>query len=104
MQYVDHFLGFDFLPVASNDNDDLLDICSPNVNLSHIRSVKKEMRDENARSGTLLRSRKRRKFFQEITDAEYYITLKYFSPRADQRVMHKLRRYILDHYLFPKTL
>lgn len=103
MQYVDRFHGFDFLPVASNDNDDLLAIDTPENNLNLIRLIKQEMREENAKNGLLLRSRRKRKFFQEIVDAEYYILLRYFSLKPDYLVIQKLKRHILDHYLFPKT-
>ncbi|MDX2073585.1 MAG: hypothetical protein SFX19_04370 [Alphaproteobacteria bacterium] len=102
MQYVDRFHGFDFLPVASNDNDDLLAIDTPEKNLTFIRSLKYEMREENAHDGLLLRSRKKRKFFQEILDAEYYILLRYFSAQPDMELLQRLKRHILDHYLFPK--
>lgn len=102
MQYVDRFHSFDFLPVASNDNDDLLAIASPDANLSIIRSLKNEMREENAQNGLLLRSRKKRKFFQEVIDAEYYILLRYFSARPDRKMLSRMSRYILDEYLFPK--
>ncbi len=102
MQYVDRFHGFDFLPVASNDNDDLLAIDAPHSNLSLIQSLKNEMREENAQNGLLLRSRKQRKFFQEILDAEYYILLRYFSVEPDIFLLQKLKRHILDRYLFPR--
>ena len=107
MQYVDrqclYYLGsFDFLPVASNDNDDLLAIATPEQNLDFIRSLKHEMREENAADGLLLRSRKKRRFFQEILDAEYYILLRYFSAQPDAEMLRRLKRHILDHYLFPK--
>lgn len=102
MQYVDRFHSFDFLPVASNDNDDLLAIDTPEKNLNFIRSLKDEMREENAQDGLLLRSRKKRKFFQEILDAEYYILLRYFSAQPDAQMLRRLKRHILDHYLFPR--
>jgi len=102
MQYVDRFTRFDFLPVASNDNDDLLAIDAPERNLSMIRSLKNEMREENAQDGLLLRSRRKRKFFQEVLDAEYYILLRYFSAAPNHAMMQRLKRHILDHYLFPK--
>ena len=60
MWCADRFTRFDFLPVASNDNDDLLAIETPEKNLDYIRSLKWEMREENARDGLLLRSRRRR--------------------------------------------
>lgn len=103
MQYVDRFHSFDFLPVASNDNEDLLAIDAPEANLSMIRSMKEEMREKNAQDGLLLRSRRTRKFFQEVLDAEYYILLRYFSVAPDHSVMRRLKRHILDHYLFPKA-
>ena len=102
MQYVDRYHSFDFLPVASNDNEDLLAITTPEQNLSLIRSLKYEMREENAQDGLLLRSRKKRKFFQEILDAEYYILLRYFSVQPDALLLRRLKRHILDHYLFPR--
>jgi len=107
MQYVDRhphikYYGFDFLPVASNDNEDLLAIAAPESNLSLIRSLKHEMREENARDGLLLRSRKKRRFFQEVLDAEYYILMRYFSAAPNRAQMQRLKRHILDHYLFPK--
>jgi len=102
MQYVDRFHSFDFLPVASNDNDDLLAIAAPETNLSIIRSLKNEMREENAENGLLLRSRRKRRFFQEVLDAEYYILMRYFSVTPNHAMMQKLKRHILDHYLFPK--
>lgn len=103
MQYVDLFHEFDFLPMASNDNDDLLAIDTPESNLSIIRSLKNEMREENALNGLLLRSRRKRKFFQEIQDAEVYILLRYFTAKPDYRLLRKLKRHILDHYLFPRV-
>lgn len=102
MQYVDRFHSFDFLPVASNDNDDLLAIDTPETNLNFIRCLKQEMRDENAFDGLLLRSRRKRKFFQEVLDAENYILLRYFTAKPNHPLMRKLKRHILDHYLFPR--
>lgn len=101
MQYVDRCLSFDFLPVASNDNDDLLAIDTPQNNLAVVRALKNDMRAENSENGLLLRSRKQRRFFQEIVDAERYITLRYFSAVPDMNYLAKLKRRILDLYLFP---
>ncbi len=102
MQYIEHIGRFIFLPVASNDNDDLLAVESPHCNLAFIRSMKREMQDENAHNGLLLRSRKKRRFFQEIQDAENYILMRYFSPAADSSRLNRLKRHILDRYLFPR--
>ena len=102
MQYVDGCFSFHFLPVASNDNDDLLAIDAPHSNLDLIRRLKEDMRAENAANGLLLRSRKQRRFFQEIVDAELYILLRYFSVMPDRAMMARLKRRILDLYLFPK--
>lgn len=102
MQDVDHFYGFDFLPIASNDNDDLLAIATPEQNLTFIRYLKHEMLEENAQDGLLLRSRRKRRCFQEILDAEDYILLRYFSRQPDMALLRRLKRHILDHYLFPR--
>ena len=102
MQYIEHIGRFIFLPVASNDNDDLLAIESPHHNLAFIRGMKREMQDENAQDGLLLRSRKKRRFFQEIQDAENYILMRYFSSTTDIAHLNRLKRHILDRYLFPR--
>lgn len=102
MRYIDFHHRFHFLPVASNDNEDLLAIESPHCNLAFIRSMKLEMQEENAHNGLLLRSRKKRKFFQEILDAENYILMRYFSAHPDVTTLNKLKRHILDRYLFPR--
>jgi hypothetical protein len=102
MQYVGRCLNFNFLPVASNDNDDLLSFAIPSFDLSIIRDIKRELREENAETGVLLCSRKDRRFFQEVVDAERYILLRYFSMDTPEITLRRLKRYILDHYLFPK--
>ena len=102
MQYVEQCVNFIFLPVASNDNDDLLSFAVPSFDLSIIREIKRELRDENAQSGMLLCSRKNRKFFQEVVDAERYILLRYFTNSTPEETIRRLKRYILDKYLFPK--
>ena len=102
MQDVVNFLNFIFLPVASNDNDDLLALPQPSVDLAIIRALKREMREENAANGLLLRSRKQRRFFQEIIDAERYIILRYFSVATPEILLRRLKRHILDNYLSPK--
>jgi predicted ABC-type ATPase len=102
MQYIGSLLNFIYLPVASNDNDDLLAFAAPSVDLSLIRKIKDEMRETNAATGTLLRSRKERRFFQEVVDAERYILLRYFSLNTPEITLRRLRRRILDRYLFPK--
>lgn len=102
MQYVARCLNFIFLPVASNDNDDLLSFAFPSLDLSIIQRIKGEMREVNATTGVLLTSRKERKFFQEVVDAERYITLRYFSNDTPESTLRRLKRRILDNYLFPK--
>lgn len=91
-----------FLPAASNDNEDLLCFAIPLLDLSLIRNLKHELREENARTGILLRSAKSRRFFQEVLDAERYILLRYFTASAPEERVRQLKRHILDHYLFPK--
>lgn len=103
MQYVGSCLNFVFLPVASNDNDDLLSFSFPEYDLSLIRKIKDELRAENAENGMLLRSRKERRFFQEVVDAERYIVLRYFMHATPEPVLRQMKRHILDHYLFPKN-
>lgn len=102
MQDVVNFLNFIFLPVASNDNDDLLALPYPSLDLAIIREIKHEMRMENAENGLLLRSRRQRKFFQEVVDAERYIVLRYFSKATPELLLRRLKRHILDNYLSPK--
>lgn len=102
MQYVGQCLNFTFLPVASNDNEDLLSFSVPSLDLSIIRRLKRELRDENALTGMLLNSRKARRFFQEVVDAERYIVLRYFSLNPPEDVLRQLKRHILDQYLFPR--
>lgn len=103
MQYVGQYLNFLFLPVASNDNDDLLALASPSSDLAIIRRLKCSMYEENMHTGILLRSRKERRFLQEIIDAERYIILRYYTSGAPETSLRKLKRYILDTYLFPRT-
>ena len=102
MQYIGRCLNFTFLPVASNDNDDLLSLPFPEFELAIIREIKRDLCRENAQSGVLLQSRKERRFFQEVTDAERYIVLKYFTHNTPERVLRKLKRHILNNYLFPR--
>ena len=102
MQDVGRCLNFLFLPVASNDNDDLLSFAFPSFDLSVIREIKSELRAENIATGMLLCSRKERRFFQEVVDAERYILLRYFTQGTPEQVLKALKRYILDKYLFPK--
>jgi hypothetical protein len=96
------FINFTFLPVASNDNDDLLALPFPSFDLALIRELKYELRKENAQTGILLCSRKERRFFQEINDAERYILLRYFTFNVPEILLRRLKRHILDNYLFPK--
>ena len=102
MQYVGRCLNFLFLPVASNDNDDLLSLPYPSFDLATIREIKDQLRYENAQTGSLLASRKERRFFQEVVDAERYIVMRYFSSGACEDDIRKLKRYILDNYLAPR--
>ena len=102
MQYVGRCLNFNFLPVASNDNDDLLSFAFPSFDLSVIRGIKLDMKAENAETGFLLQSRKERRFFQEVIDAERYIVLRYFTNSVSEDMIRDLKRYILNTYLFPK--
>ena len=90
-------------PVASNDNDDLLALPSPSFDLHFLRELKRVLREENSQSGMLLRSRRERRFFQEIADAERYILLRYFTVNTPEKILRTLRRHILDTYLSPKT-
>lgn len=102
MQYVGVFHGLHFLPVASNDNDDLLSLSAPANELCLLRALKYILRQENLQTGMLLRSRKERFFFQEIIDAERYILLKYFTISPPDNVLRQLKRHIMDTYLFPR--
>lgn len=102
MQYIACCHNFTFLPVASNDNDDLLALAIPSFDLAFIRDIKYELRLENAQSGILLRSRKERRFFQEVVDAERYILLRYFTVNVPELTLRRLKRHILDQYLFPR--
>jgi hypothetical protein len=102
MQYIGSCHNFTFLPVASNDNDDLLALMLPSIDLAFIREIKHDMREENAITGALLKSRKERRFFQEVVDAEQYILLRYFTKNACEDQIRRLKRYILDNYLFPR--
>jgi hypothetical protein len=102
MQYVGYCYNFTFLPAASNDNDDLLALSVPSYDLAFIRDIKRHLRHENAQSGILLSSRKERRFFQEVVDAERYILLRYFTLNTPEAVLRGLKRHILDHYFFPR--
>jgi hypothetical protein len=102
MQYIGCCLNFNFLPVASNDNDDLLALSFPSFDLALVRDIKYALKAENTKSGVLLSSRKERRFFQEVLDAERYIMLRYFTIGAPDEVLRKLKRRILDSYLFPR--
>jgi hypothetical protein len=103
MPYIGQCLNFVFLPVASNDNDDLLSLPYPSLDLATIREIKQQLRDENVQNGCLLTSRKDRRFFQEVVDAERYILMRYFSPGAPEDVIRELKRHILNTYLAPKA-
>jgi hypothetical protein len=102
MQYVERCHNFTFLPVSSNDNDDLLAFYAPAFDLSIIREIKMDMRADNAQTGCLLGSRKERRFFEEVIAAEQYILLRYFTYAPSEEVLRRLKRKILDCYLFPK--
>lgn len=103
MLYAGRCLNFTFLPVASNDNDDLLAFAAPSLDLSIIREIKNDMRLQNAATGMLLSSAKDRKFFEEVIAAEKYILLRYFTINAPEATLRHLKRLILDRYLFPKS-
>ncbi|NBO18231.1 MAG: hypothetical protein EBV03_03210 [Proteobacteria bacterium] len=75
----------------------------PSLDLSVIRSLKHELRAENAETGMLLNSRKARRFFQEVVDAERYILLRCFSCNPPEDLLRQLKRHILDQYLFPRA-
>jgi hypothetical protein len=102
MQHIGQSLSFTFLPVASNDNEDLLSFSIPSADLSFVQSIKHELQLENAVTGMLLHSKKSRKFFQEVVDAERYIMMRYFSANPCEQAIRELKRHILDEYLFPK--
>ncbi len=102
MQYVGSLSNLLLFPVASNDNDDLLALPAPADELRIIRELKRILRQENRETGVLLHSRKDRDFFQEIIDAERYILLRYFTLSPPEVLLRRLRRHILDAYLFPK--
>ena len=102
MQNVGVFHGLHFLPVASNDNDDLLALSAPVDELNILRALKHILREENSQTGILLKSRKERFFFQEILDAERYIVLKYFTMYPPENLLRQLKRHIMDTYLFPR--
>ena len=103
MLYLGCCLNVAFLAAASNDNEDLLDFATPAANLSLIREIKSELREDNARTGVLLRSRKNRRYFEEVVDAERYLLLRYFSCHTPQALLDRLKRRILDRYLFPRA-
>jgi hypothetical protein len=102
MLYIGRCLNFTFLPVASNDNEDLLALPFPSFDLAFIQEIKDSLRIENAYTGILLSSRKERHFFQEVTDAERYILLRYFTVNTPEIILRRLKRHILDTYLSPK--
>ena len=102
MQYIGQCYNFTFLPVASNDNDDLLSLSFPAFELAVIREIKRDLCRENAETGVLLSSRKERRFFQEVSDAERYIVLRYFTHNTPEHVLSELKRHILNAYLFPR--
>ena len=102
MQHLGSYLNFYFLPVASNDNEDLLSLPFPAFDLALIREIKCQLQHANKESGILLNSRKERRFFQEVIDAERYIMLRYFSLNPPELTLRKLKRHILDKYMFPK--
>jgi hypothetical protein len=102
MQHIGRHNDFIFLPVASNDNDDLLSLPFPEFELALIREIKRDLCRENALSGILLKSRKERRFFQEVSDAERYIVLRYFTQNTPEKVLRRLKRHILNNYLAPR--
>ncbi len=102
MQYVGRCHNLVFLPVASNDNDDLLALSTPFYDLSLIREVKQQLLMENMFTGVLLSSRKERRFFQEILDAERYIVMRYFTAIVREEAINALKRHIVSSYLCPK--
>ncbi len=102
MQYIGRCHNLVFLPVASNDNDDLLDLSAPSFDLALIRDIKQQLLMENKFTGALLSSRRERRFYQEVVDAERYIVMRYFSPDATQEMIRELKYYIISNYLCPK--
>ncbi len=102
MQYIGRCHNFVFLPVASNDNDDLLALNTPAFDLCLIREIKHQLLMENKFTGILLSSRKERRFFQEIVDAERYIVMRYFTTGAKEENVRQLKNYIVANYLCPK--
>ena len=104
MLHIGCFSDITYLAVASNDNDDLLAPSSPAQELYLIKLVKALVREENAITGELLRSQEERRFFQEILDAERYLTLRYFTFNTPKDVVNKLKRHILDTYLSPDPI
>ena len=102
MQYIGRCYNFTFLPVASNDNEDLLSLPFPAFELAIIREIKRDLCRENTQTGVLLSSRKERRFFQEVSDAERYIVLRYFTQNTPEKVLRHLKRHILNTYLFPR--
>lgn len=102
MQYVGHLHNVEFLPAASNDNEDLLSLNFPSFDLALIRKIKLSLREENIESGILLSSRKERRFFQEIVDAERYIVMRYFTPNVCEKAVRALKRHIMNSYLMPR--
>ncbi len=102
MQYIGQCRNVIHLPVASNDNEDLLYFPFPAVDLAFVRALKNDMRLQNSESGILLHSRKERLFFQEIIDAERYLLMRYFMYNVPEESIRELKRYILNTYLFPK--
>lgn len=102
MQHLGYCLNFHFLPAASNDNEDLLSLPFPAFDLALIREIKRQLHFANRESGVLLNSRRERRFFQEVVDAERYILLRYFSFNTPELTLRKLKRHILDNYMFPK--
>lgn len=102
MQYIGRCHNFVFLPVASNDNDDLLALNTPFSDLSLVRKIKWQLLIENMATGKLLSSRKERRFFQELLDAERYIVMRYFTAGASEDAIRSLKHHIVSSYLCPK--
>lgn len=102
MQYIGRCHNFVFLPVASNDNDDLLALNSPSNDLLLVREIKQQVLAENRETGILLSSRRERRFFQELLDAERYIVMRYFTSSASEDVIRALKHHIVSSYLCPK--
>ncbi len=99
---VELIIRHSFLPVASNDNDDLLAPASPADELRTIRMVKQLVYEENRKTGYLLSKPSERRFLDEILDAERYLVLRFFTANASKTALSKLRRHILDSYLSPQ--